>query len=42
MAEDTTCKKCKGQMELVREEIVADTNYKILKCEKCKNQVART
>tara|TARA_Y100000310_G_scaffold241784_1_gene245848 strand:- start:12342 stop:12476 length:135 start_codon:yes stop_codon:yes gene_type:complete len=42
MTLDKLCKKCKIEMEVLREEIVAGTKYKILKCKKCKHQVART
>ena len=41
MADENTCKKCKQEMKEIREEVIADTNYRILKCEKCKFQVAR-
>ena len=41
MAEDNLCKKCKQEMKLLREQIIADTKYRILKCEKCNVQVAR-
>ena len=41
MAEDNLCKKCKTEMKLLREELISGTKYKILKCEKCKHQVAR-
>ena len=41
MAEDNICKKCRQEMELLRDEIIADTKYKILKCQKCRKQVAR-
>ena len=40
--EEDSCKKCKQKMELLREEVIADTKYRILKCEKCKSQIART
>ena len=38
---DDTCKKCKEKMKLLREEVIADTKYIILKCEKCNLQIAR-
>lgn len=38
---DDTCKKCKKEMNLLREEIIAGTEYRILKCEKCNLQIAR-
>jgi len=38
---DNLCNKCKQEMEILREEIVSGTKYKILKCEKCKHQIAR-
>ena len=41
MAQDNYCKKCRREMAALREDVVADTKYKILKCEKCKNEVAR-
>jgi len=41
MAVDNICKKCKKEMKKIREEMIADTKYYILKCEKCKHQVAR-
>lgn len=41
MSQDNLCKKCKNEMEILREEIVAGTKYNILKCEKCKQQIAR-
>ena len=41
MAFDNICKKCKKEMKQIREEIIADTKYHILICEKCKHQVAR-
>ena len=41
MLQDNLCKKCNKEMKLLREEEIADTEYKILKCEKCNNQVAR-
>ena len=39
---DNQCKKCKKEMKQVREEIIADTKYNVLKCEKCNIQIART
>jgi ribosomal protein L37AE/L43A len=41
MSENDSCNRCKKEMEFLREEIVADTKYKILKCKKCNRQVAR-
>ncbi|MDP6547483.1 MAG: hypothetical protein QF917_00800 [Candidatus Woesearchaeota archaeon] len=41
MPENNLCKKCKVEMKLLREENILDTKYKILKCEKCKRQIAR-
>ena len=41
MSVDDYCKKCKVEMELIREQVVAGTKYKVLKCEKCKHEVAR-
>lgn len=41
MVGDNYCKKCKKEMELLREEIIAGTKYNILKCKECKHQVAR-
>lgn len=41
MSVDTYCKKCKIEMKLLREEIIAGTKYRVLKCENCKHQVAR-
>ena len=41
MMGDNYCKKCKIEMKLLREEIVSGTKYNVLKCEKCKHQVAR-
>ena len=38
---NTLCKKCEQEMKVLREEVIAGTNYNILKCEKCKHQVAR-
>ena len=39
--DDITCKKCKQEMKVLRQETVAETDYTILKCDKCKHQVAR-
>ena len=36
------CNKCKNEMKLLREEVISDTEYRILICEKCKTQIART
>ncbi|MDP6600199.1 MAG: hypothetical protein QF798_02060 [Candidatus Woesearchaeota archaeon] len=41
MVGDNYCKKCKIEMKLLREEIIVGSKYKILKCEKCKHEVAR-
>ena len=41
MADTNICEKCKKEMQVLREQVIADTKYKILKCEKCKHQVAR-
>lgn len=41
MGMDNYCRKCKIEMEFLREEIVAGTKYQILKCGKCRHQVAR-
>ena len=41
MTESNICKKCGQEMELLREEAIAGTKYKILKCGKCKKQIAR-
>jgi|TARA_B100002003_G_C13854230_1_gene418556 hypothetical protein len=41
MGGDNYCKKCKIEMELLREEIISGTKYNILKCKKCKLQIAR-
>ena len=41
MNADNLCKKCKQEMEVLREEVIAGTKYKILKCERCKHQIAR-
>ena len=41
MTEDKTCKKCKIDMEVVRKEEIKGTTYQILKCDKCKIQIAR-
>ena len=38
---DNYYKKCKVEMKLLEEKIIVDTKYKILKCEKCKHEVAR-
>ena len=41
MTVDALCEKCKVEMKLLEEKIVSGTKYKILKCEKCKHQIAR-
>ncbi len=41
MPENDLCRNCKAEMKFIRNEIVAGTKYKILKCEKCRQQVAR-
>jgi len=41
MMEDNTCKKCKREMKLLRELVVKGTTYRMLKCEKCKFEIAR-
>ena len=41
MPEDSICKKCKKEMKLLEEKIIAGTKYKILKCGKCYHKVAR-
>jgi len=41
MPEDNVCKNCKIEMELLREDNINGTIYKILKCKKCKHQIAR-
>lgn len=41
MAEGNLCNICKQEMNILREQIVAGTKYKILKCEKCEHEVAR-
>ena len=41
MPQDNYCKKCKREMAVIREESIADTRYKILKCGKCKTVIAR-
>ncbi len=41
MPENESCRNCNTEMRFIRKEIVAGTKYKILKCEKCKQQVAR-
>ena len=38
---DNYCKKCKVEMKVLEEKIIAGTKYNILKCEKCKHQIAR-
>jgi hypothetical protein len=39
--EGNWCRKCKGEMKVLREELIKGGKYKILKCGKCKHQVAR-
>ena len=41
MPEDNICKKCGQEMEFLRQETIAGTKYKFLKCGKCKKQIAR-
>jgi|TARA_B100001964_G_scaffold2977_1_gene3334 hypothetical protein len=41
MPKDNLCKKCRKEMEFLREEIIAGTKYDILKCKKCQRQIAR-
>ncbi|MBS3103212.1 hypothetical protein J4458_07255 [Candidatus Woesearchaeota archaeon] len=36
------CTLCKGEMRVIREEVVADTKYKIYKCDKCNRQAAKS
>jgi len=36
------CNMCHWDMELIREQIVAETKYKIYKCNKCHRQVAKS
>ena len=42
MAEDNICRKCKSDMKLVEEKILAGTKYNMFKCEKCNVQIARS
>lgn len=42
MNEDNYCKKCKVEMKVLEEKIISGTRYKVLKCEECKHQIART
>ena len=42
MTEDNFCKDCKIEMDLIREDNIQGTIYKILKCDKCKVQIARS
>lgn len=35
------CPLCKGEMEVSEKKIVADTEYFIYRCKKCKHQVAK-
>ena len=41
MPEDNICKKCNKEMEFLRQEVIAGSKYNILKCDKCKRQIAR-
>jgi len=41
MPEENVCEKCNQEMLLLRERIISGTKYKILKCGKCRHQVAR-
>lgn len=41
MTGDNICKKCGQEMEFLRQETIAGTKYKFLKCGKCKKQIAR-
>lgn len=41
MPENNLCMNCKTEMELIREDDIKGTIYKIMKCKKCKHQIAR-
>ncbi|MBW2975944.1 hypothetical protein KY347_00700 [Candidatus Woesearchaeota archaeon] len=41
MPTNDLCRKCKIEMGVVREQVIAGTKYRILKCEKCRHEVAR-
>jgi len=41
MPENNLCENCKIEMELLRVDDIKGTKYNILKCEKCKHQIAR-
>jgi hypothetical protein len=36
------CELCKSEMEIIDKKFVVDTEYKILKCKKCKHTVAKS
>jgi len=36
------CEICGGKLVKIRDEIISDTRYIILKCEKCHHEVARS
>ena len=40
--EKVKCNMCKEDMELVKEQIVAGTKYRIYKCKKCNREVAKS
>ncbi len=42
MVEKLKCDVCKGDMELIKKQIVSDTEYNIYKCSKCNKQVAKS
>jgi len=41
MPADNLCKKCEQEMKVLREEIISGTKYSIMKCGKCKHEIAR-
>ena len=36
------CERCKGKLVKVATEIISNSKYSILKCEKCKHTIARS
>ena len=41
MAYDKICKNCNKEMKEIKKEVIAETTYHYLKCDKCKSEVAR-
>jgi len=41
MSENNLCNRCKREMDLIREDIIKGTKYRLLKCKKCNRQIAR-